>query len=94
MAFDSLTHVFKHSIEQRAIVGMHFPKLNITNLLSMYADDFIVITRAQMSYVMECKRILQLFGAASGLHCMWEQTKAAFIPSGPPPPEFWLLPST
>lgn len=38
-----------------------------------------------MHYVMECKRILQLFGSASGLQCIWEHTKAAFIPGGPPP---------
>lgn len=45
-----------------------------------------------MGYVMEIKRILQVFGAASGLFCVWEQTKVAFIPEGPPPPEFYLLP--
>lgn len=94
LAFDSLTQVFKYSVKRRAVIGVHFPKLNILNLLSMYADDFIVITRAQMSYVMECRRILQLFGAASSLHCIWEQTRAAFIPSGPSPPVFWLLPWT
>lgn len=45
-----------------------------------------------MEYIMECKQILHHFGAASGLRCVWEHTIAAFIPGGPPPPNFWLLP--
>lgn len=92
LAFDSITHVFAYAMERRAIVGVQFPKLRRSNLLSMFADDFVLITRANMGYIMEIKRILGVFGAASGLICVWEQTKAAFIPSGPPPPAFWLLP--
>lgn len=64
LAFDSLTHVFSYAMERRAIVGVHFPKLNRSNLLSTYADDFIIITRAQMGFIMEIKRTLQVFGAA------------------------------
>lgn len=44
-----------------------------------------------MIYMNRCRRILHLFGALSGLQCLWEQTQAAFIPEGPPPMEFWLL---
>lgn len=73
-------------------MGVSFPALNIKNLHSMYADDSIVLTEAQMQYVLECKRILDDFGATSGLHCDWDNTKAAYIPGGPPPPEFGLLP--
>lgn len=40
---------------------------------------------------MECKAILMRFGAVSGLHIIWNQTKAAFIPDGPPPPRFYLF---
>lgn len=92
LAFDSITQVFSYAMERRAIVGVYFPKLNRSNLLSKFADDFIVLTRARMGYMMEIKRILQVFGAASGLVYVWEQTKAAFIPEAPPPPEFYLLP--
>lgn len=76
------------------MVGIEFLNLGIANLQSMYSDDTIVLTKANMWYVMECKHILITFGAASGLHYDWEKTKAAFIPRGPPPSAFGLLPWT
>lgn len=82
------------AMNRKAIVGVEFQDLNIANIHSIYADDALVLTKANMLYVMECKHILSTFGAASGLHCEWEKTKAAFIPEGPPPLAFYLLPWT
>lgn len=92
LAFDNLSLMFSAAQANRSIVGVSFPDLNIANLHSMFADDSTVLTKADMRYIMECKRILGVFGAASGLHCDWEKTKAAFIPGGPPPAALWLLP--
>lgn len=60
----------------------------------MYADDLAAIIRALLCYIEEFQRILTWFGALSGLHCAWGETKASFIPAGPPPPELWPLPWT
>lgn len=66
--------------------------LGLSILQSMFADNLTMIIRAAMIYVLRCKQILLTFGAVSGLKCVWEQTVAAFIPEGPPPEEFGLLP--
>lgn len=92
LAYDSLNHVIKDAVARQALVGVFFPEWGYADPQSMYADDSDLLIEAQMEYVMESKRILQCFGAASGLHCVWEPTKAAFIPGGPPPLIFWLLP--
>lgn len=82
------------AVTQRTLVGVRFPQLGTSNLLTMYADDTSMVVKAEMRYVMKIKEILDIFGAASGLRCIWEKTKAAFIPGGPPPMPFWLLPWT
>lgn len=52
------------------------------------------MTKAGMRYVWVVKAILDLFEEASGLRFVWEKTKAAFLPEGPPSMPFWLLPWT
>lgn len=69
LAFDNLSLMFSAAQANQSIAGVSFPELNIANVHSMFADDSIVLTKADMRYIMECKRILEVFGAASGLHC-------------------------
>lgn len=92
LAFDSLNHIIKDAVTRPALVGVHFPEWGFAKLQSMYADDSDLLNEAKMEYVMECKPILHRFGAASGLHCVWEHTIAAFILGDLPPPNFCLLP--
>lgn len=76
----------------RALAGVQFTEQRVDNVQVFYADDVAAVIKADMRYIEECHRILTLFGLASGLKFIWEKTKAAFIPEGPPPLRFWLLP--
>lgn len=53
-----------------------------------------MIVKAELRYVHKIQEILQIFGDASGLRCIWEKTKAAYVPGGPPPIAFEPLPWT
>lgn len=75
-----------------ALVGVEFPGSGVKNVQSFYADDVALVIRAVMCYILECQRVLRIFGAVSGLLVVWEKTVVAFIPGGPPPAQFWLLP--
>lgn len=86
--------MFTEAVTQQSLVGVCFPHLGTSNLLTMFADDTSLVIRAEMRYVRKVKEILDIFGDASGLRCIWEKTKAAYIPRGPPPPIFRPLPWT
>lgn len=92
LAFDSLSHMLNQAVSRRDIVGVEFRDLGLATLHSMFADNLTLIIRATMIYIRYCQRLLKVFGIVSGLHCLWEQTSAMFIPAGPPPAEFFLLP--
>lgn len=94
LAFDPLSHMLTTAMERGTLRGVEFPELGLVTILSMYADDVAVMLRAEIRYIMACKDILMRFGAVSGLHFIWNQTKAAYIPDGPPPSAFWLFPWT
>lgn len=85
LAFDNLSLMFTEAVTQQTLVGVSFPHLGTSNLLTMFADDTLLVIRAEMRYVRKVKEILDIFGDASGLLCVWEKTKAAYIPGGPPP---------
>lgn len=92
LAFDILSLMFTSAVDRGALVGVEFPESGVKNVQSFYADDVALLIRAIMSCILECQRILTMFGAVSGLLIIWEKTIAAFIPGGPPPAQFWLLP--
>lgn len=81
-----------HAQDCKKIVGVYFPTTNSYSLHNMLADDTSMVIRAQMQYILELKRILRVFGIASGLVCAWEKMIACVIPAGPPPIELWMLP--
>lgn len=80
LAFDNLSLMLSDAVTRGTLVGVRFPHLNTSNLQTMFADDTSVVIKAEMRYVRKIKEILEIFGEASGLHCIWEKTKAAFIP--------------
>lgn len=84
--------MLNQAVIRREIVGVDFRDIGLATLHTMFADNLSLIIRATMLYIPNCQNILQLFGTVSGLRCIWEQSTAAFIPDGPPPAEFWLLP--
>lgn len=92
LAFDALSRMFNRAIATKYIIGVEFPSLALSTLHTMFADNLSLIIRAIMLYVVRCRQMLMTFGAVSGLQFLWEQTVAAFIPEGPPPMEFRLLP--
>lgn len=92
LAFDILSLMFTKAVDRGTIVGVEFPGSGVKNVQSFYADDVALVIRAVMCCILECQRILTVFGAVSGLLVIWEKTIAAFIPGGPPPAQFWLLP--
>lgn len=94
LTFDNLSLVLAEAVTQRTLMGVRFPHLGISNLLTMFADDTSMVIKAEMRYVRKVQEILDIFGKASGLKCIWEKTKAAFIPAGPPPSPFDGLPWT
>lgn len=92
LAFDNLSLMLSEAVAQQTLVGVRFPHLDTANLHTMFADDTSMVIKAEMRYVKKVKEILDIFGAASGLYCTWEKTKAAFIPGGLPPVAFRPLP--
>lgn len=92
LAFDTLSSLFQEAMNRRSIVGVEFPKSLVHALHSMFADDFYVVIRANIVYIREFQRILDVFGRASGLVCAWDKTIASAIPAGPPPMALWLFP--
>lgn len=90
LAFDNFSLMINQAKIRRTLVGVEFPDLGMTNILSMYVDDASVMIRAEMRYVMVLKEILEIFGAATGLRFIWEKTRSAFIRGGPM--AFWMLP--
>lgn len=92
LGLDTLSLMLTQAKIQRTLVGVDFRDLLLSTLHSMYVDDTSVIIKAEIWYVMALKAILDLFSIASGLRFIWENTKAAFIPGGPPPMSFWLFP--
>lgn len=92
LSFDNLSLLLTNALNQRLRRGVDFPDLGISSLLAMFADDSHVVVRAEIRYIMKLKEILNLFAAASGMHCAWDKTKAAFIPGGPPPMDYCLYP--
>lgn len=84
--------MINEAVNRGELVGVYFPESGVSNVQTFHADDVGLVIRAMMCYVLECQRILKLFGSVFGLHCIWEKTKATFIPGGPPPALFWLLP--
>lgn len=92
LAFDILSLMFIAAVDRGALVGVEFPSSGVRNVQSFYTDDVALVIKAMMCYILECQRLLTVFGAVSGLHVIWEKTIAAFIPEGPPPAQFWLLP--
>lgn len=94
LTYDNLSLMLADAEQQRTLVGVRFPSLGISNLLVMYANDTNITIKAEMRYILKIKEILEIFGAACGLRCIWEKTKAAYILGGPPPMAFWLLPWT
>lgn len=94
LAFDSLSLMFQDAISLRSIVGVRFPSQNLHALHNMYGDDLYMVIRACLCYINEVKRLLSIFGRASGLICAWDKTIASTIPAGPPPLQLWLLPWT
>lgn len=92
LAFDVISHMLQRAVASRYIIGVEFPVLGLSTLHNMFADNLALIIRAAMIYVIRCRKLLTTFGNASGLKFLWEQTVASFIPEGPPPLEFWLLP--
>lgn len=92
LAFDSLSSMFQEALGQQRIVGVRFPAQDLQVLHNKYADDLYMVIRACVCYILEVKRILHVFGKASGLICAWDKTVAAMIPAGPPPMPLWLFP--
>lgn len=83
IAFDTLNHLLLKAQSNETIVGVYFPGPDIYNLQNSFADDLAMVIRTILEYIHELQRILETFGAASGLHCDWNKTVAAFIPAGP-----------
>lgn len=96
LAYDNLSpDVFRRlALNQGLLRGVEFPDTGLSTLLAMFADDTNVLIRAEIRYIEKIKEILDQFGAASGLRFIWENTKAVFIPGGPPPMGYWLFPWT
>lgn len=86
MAFDVLSLQLQEAIVRRSIQGVSFSRIGVRTLHNMYADDLAAIIRAVLKYIEEFQRLLNWFGALSGLQCAWEKTIASCIPAGPPPP--------
>lgn len=82
LAFDSLSFMFQDAMAKKSIVGVRFPSLDIQALINMYADDFYLLFRACLGYALEVKRILHVFGLATGLICAWDKTVALIRNSG------------
>lgn len=82
------------AVNRGVLAGVYFPESGVSNVQTFHVDDVGLVIRALMCYVLECQRILKLFGTVSRLHCVWEKTKAAFIPGGPPPRFFGSCPGT
>lgn len=83
--------MISQAMSRSSLVGMNFPTLRVNNVQSFYADNVDLLIKAEMSIFMSATSfflILDLYPdyAASG------KTIAAFIPSGPPPLRFWMLP--
>lgn len=90
IAFEALGVLFQDALWRGSMQGVLFPSLQMQLLYVMYADDLSLVIRATLHTLREGRRLLKMFGQASGLECAWDQTVAAFIPGGPPSPDFWL----
>lgn len=92
LGFDNLSHLANAAVVRRELIRVKFPNQEFSHVISMYADDTLIIIKAELRYIWALKAILDLFEAAFGLRFVWEKTKAAFIPKGPPPSIFLPLP--
>lgn len=92
LAFNTLSLLLTDVVRRRAMEGVRLIEDEDSNVQSCFADDVAIVIRAIMCYILECHRILTLFGKASGICCLWDQTKATFIPGGPPLAPFEILP--
>lgn len=72
LAFDTFSHMVNWAKISRTLVGVEFPEVGNSTILAIYADDAVVLSRAEMQYVLACQMLLEKFGAASGLCCKWE----------------------
>lgn len=91
-AFDVLGAMLQRAHDEGSIQGVAFPRVNQRALHNFFADDVYLVIRAMLTYILTVQRLLELFGNASGLFCVWEKTVAAPIPAGPPPQSLRLLP--
>lgn len=84
--------MFSQALLNRSLQGVSFPRVGSQHLHKFFADDIHAVVKACLRIIGVFQRILQRFGAFSGLHCAWDQTVAACIPAVPPPPQLRLLP--
>lgn len=65
--FDVVSGTLLKAQESRCIVGVQFKDVNMSGLHNMYADNFAIVFRAVLQYIDAFRKILDVFGAASGL---------------------------
>lgn len=91
IAFDALNVQLQQAQSTGKLAGVFFPEANLMTLQNMFADNLSMVIQAVLAYIIELRRILDIFGEVSGLHCNWTNTVAAYIPAGPPSPIFDFL---
>lgn len=85
LAFDVHSLHLQSAMVSQTIQSVTFARIGVRTLHNMFVDDLAAIIRALMKYICEFQRLLEWFGAYSGLHCVWEKTVASCIPAGPRP---------
>lgn len=77
LAVDTLGRLFRRAVEPRVLQQLH-PRRTIP-VISLYADDVILLCHPSPGDIMAVKEILRLFGRASDLHVNFRKSVAALI---------------
>jgi hypothetical protein len=91
IALDALSRMFQNALDTKTVEGVLLKPTNMEVMHSLYADDVSLVVRAVTENIVQVMKMLQTFGAASGLYVEWAKTKAAFIPMQDTPEEFSQL---
>lgn len=93
-ALDVLGAMLQRAQNNGSIQGISFSRVNQLALHNFFADDIYMVIGAILLCILKVQQILDTFGKASGLICMWGKMVAALIPAGPPPAPLAQLPRT
>lgn len=64
LGFDNLSLLTNATVAKRELIGIQFPSQGLSHVISMYADDTLIIIRAELRFVWAVKATMDLFELA------------------------------